>query len=80
MIAIIADDLTGANDTGVQYVKNGYTTRVKILNDNTVTGKLFDSDVIVINTDTRPLPSLEAYDKVSALAKPLGELPKMEYI
>lgn len=80
MIAIIADDLTGANDTGVQYVKNGYTTRVKILNDNTVTGQIFDSDVVVINTDTRPMPSQEAYDKVYALAKQLGELPQLEYI
>lgn len=81
MIAIIADDLTGANDTGVQYVKNGYSTTVKIVNDGEVTSKMFSSsDVVVINTDTRPLPSKEAYDKVYTLAKKLGELKNVEYI
>ena len=41
MIAIIADDLTGANDTGVQYKKNGYSTTVKIMNDNDVSSSMF---------------------------------------
>ena len=48
MIAIIADDLTGANDTGVQYKKNGYSTTVKIMNDNDVSSSMFKtSDVVV---------------------------------
>jgi uncharacterized protein YgbK (DUF1537 family) len=33
VIALIADDLTGANDTGVQYKKNGYKTIVKVNSD-----------------------------------------------
>ena len=81
MIAIIADDLTGANDTGVQYVKNGYSTTVKIVNDGEVTSKMFSSsDVVVINTDSRQLPSEEAYNKVYSLSKKLGELKNVEYI
>ncbi|MFW6309289.1 MAG: four-carbon acid sugar kinase family protein, partial [bacterium] len=30
MIYVIADDLTGANDTGVQFAKNGFKTVVLI--------------------------------------------------
>lgn len=81
MIAIIADDLTGANDTGVQYKKNGYSTTVKIMNDNDVTSKMFKtSDVVVINTDSRPLNSKDAYDTVYSLAKNLNTLDDIEYI
>lgn len=81
MIAIIADDLTGANDTGVQYVKNGYSTMVKIMNDDDVSSKMFhSSDVVVINTDTRPLSSEEAYKKVFSLAEKLDKLNNVEYI
>lgn len=81
MIAIIADDLTGANDTGVQYKKNGYSTTVKIMNDNNVTSKMFKtSDVVVINTDSRPLSNKDAYNTVYELAKNLNTLDDVEYI
>ncbi|MDD3569728.1 MAG: four-carbon acid sugar kinase family protein [Lachnospiraceae bacterium] len=81
MIAIIADDLTGANDTGVQYKKNGYSTTVKIMNDNDITSKMFKtSDVVVINTDSRPLSSKDAYNTVYSLAKNLDTLDDIEYI
>lgn len=81
MIAIIADDLTGANDTGVQYKKNGYSTTVKIMNDNDVNSKMFKtSDVVVINTDSRPLNSKDAYNTVYSLAKNLNTLDDIEYI
>ncbi len=59
MIYIIADDLTGATDTGVQFSKQGYRTQVVI-----VTGADFqpipdtrnvfsETDVLVIDTETR---------------------------
>lgn len=81
MIAIIADDLTGANDTGVQYKKNGYSTTVKIMNDNDITSKMFKtSDVVVINTDSRPLSGKDAYNTVYSLAKNLNTLDDIEYI
>ena len=81
MIAIIADDLTGANDTGVQYKKNGYSTTVKIMNDNDVSSSMFKtSDVVVINTDTRPLSKKDAYDCVFKLAEKLNSVNNLEYI
>ena len=47
--AILADDFTGANDTGVQFSKKGLSVRV--ISDCSVTST--DSDILVINTETR---------------------------
>ena len=33
MIYVIADDLTGANDTGVQFAKKGYNAIVSVLDE-----------------------------------------------
>jgi uncharacterized protein YgbK (DUF1537 family) len=59
-IGILADDLTGSNDTGVQFARNGWQTTVYLeglAQDNY-------SDVIVINTSSRHLDRDKAYDKV----------------
>jgi D-threonate/D-erythronate kinase len=54
MIYVIADDLTGANDTGVQFVKNGYRTTVFIVDDESSNSIVPDDyDVLVIDTETR---------------------------
>ena len=51
---IIADDLTGANDTGVQFAKNNYKTTVSILKDEPLDIVVPDDpDVFVIDTETR---------------------------
>src|SRR5690554_571562 len=64
MMIIIADDLTGANDSGVQLSKQGLKTRVYIdpLNwqDNSQSNNLFKGDVLVIDTETRDLNGQEA--------------------
>ncbi|WP_153722982.1 four-carbon acid sugar kinase family protein [Sporosarcina cascadiensis] len=60
---IIADDLTGACDTGIQLVPYGIQPSVMLesfLTDDT-------SDSIVINTDTRPMEPKAAYQTVSEL-------------
>ena len=66
---IIADDFTGALDTGVQFAVNGASTRV-------VTGPCFDFgrvdpdvDVLVVDAETRHLPPKQAYDIVYAITK-----------
>ncbi|MEM3527965.1 MAG: four-carbon acid sugar kinase family protein, partial [Candidatus Bathyarchaeia archaeon] len=71
-IGVIADDLTGANDTGVQFSKQGLRTivltRVESLKDMPR-----DIDVIVIDTESRALPSSLAYDRVKIAAEKLVE-------
>ena len=46
-IAVIADDLTGALDTGVQFRQWGYKVSLTDIPDNST------ADVTIINTDTR---------------------------
>jgi uncharacterized protein YgbK (DUF1537 family) len=63
MIYVIADDLTGATDTGVQFSKQGYNTQVIIASEFdfqkvTHSGKLYEeNDVLVIDTETREADS-----------------------
>lgn len=60
-IAIIADDLTGANDTGAQLASKGLATSV-LLDYKQIEEAVSDS--IVIDTDSRSIDQLEAYQRV----------------
>lgn len=64
-IFIIADDFTGANDTGVKFAKAGYDTSV-INNDNLDSSK---SDVLVVNTETRLINEDEAVKRIENISK-----------
>jgi uncharacterized protein YgbK (DUF1537 family) len=65
-IAIIADDLTGANDSGVRFARSGLKTSVLLKLENYTTP---EDDVIIIDTDSRSLLSEEAYRKVKEAAE-----------
>jgi len=70
-LGIIADDLTGAMDTGVQFAKWGLRTLV-MLDDGEVPGV----DAVVISTDSRQLPAPEAYRRAKGAAQRLsGRIP-----
>ena len=71
-VLIIADDLTGALDTGVQMAKAGAKVLPKVPTD--ISG-FQGSEVLIVNTDSRHCPSSFAYDqtrRVAALAKQAG--------
>lgn len=70
-VVIIADDLTGANDTGVQFCKAGLSTTVLLEGDKLLNNQI-GLKVTVINTDTRALSKESAYEHVSQLAKKLS--------
>ena len=57
---VIADDFTGANDTGVQICKKGIPVRV-LLDAAQVAGS---EDSLVVDTESRVVSPQEAYDKV----------------
>ncbi len=65
-LLILADDLTGSLDTGVQLAVKGY--RVNVLVQNTGIPGDFNEDVLVINTDSRHIESKDAYRIVYNLA------------
>jgi uncharacterized protein YgbK (DUF1537 family) len=65
-IVVIADDLTGANDTGVQFAKQGLKTIV-LMRVHGSPSEL-DEDVLVVDTQSRALSPAEAYQKVAETA------------
>ncbi len=70
MIYIIADDLTGANDTGVQFSKRGYRTVVSIINNSPI---LFeDTDVMVVDIETREIEPSIARKRVKQVLEKLN--------
>lgn len=80
-IALIADDLTGANDSGVQLAESGLEAVVWVdINDDI--GKYDISkraDAFVFNTDSRWLPQEEAYNTVARLSEQLKESSSFVY-
>jgi uncharacterized protein YgbK (DUF1537 family) len=54
LIAIIADDLTGAADTGVQLVRAGYQSAVFFRPTEVLAG---DLDAVALDTDSRAMPA-----------------------
>ena len=61
---IIADDFTGALDTGVQFAARGAVTRVVTDLDYDFKKAAADTQVLVLDAETRHLPAEEAYQVV----------------
>lgn len=69
-LLIIADDLTGALDTGIQFAR--YHTSTKVYAKNEFSRALFydtDTEVLVVDTETRHLSPKDAYKIVYDLSK-----------
>lgn len=64
-IAVIADDLTGANDSGVQFVRAGHRAVVALREDALDTGAC---KAVIYNTDSRAVSPEEAYRRTLAIA------------
>lgn len=67
-LLIIADDLTGALDTGVQFAASGAATRV-VTNINYDYSEAEEVKVLVMDAETRHLDSREAYEVVYNITK-----------
>jgi len=72
MIYIIADDLTGANDTGVQFSKKGYNAIVSILEESENIIIPNKTDVLVVDTETREVDAKKARRKLRNVLKKLN--------
>jgi len=62
-IVVLADDLTGANDTGVQFAKQGLKSLVLISLPDSPSE--LEEDVLIVDTQSRALSPAEAYEKVA---------------
>ena len=67
VLLIIADDFTGALDTGVQFAARVIKTRVVVGADAALTHQ--NADVLVVDTETRHLPAAQAYAAVEGLVQ-----------
>jgi uncharacterized protein YgbK (DUF1537 family) len=65
-LALIADDLTGAADSGVQFVKRGRRTALLLEQ-----GLVGDAEVVVVDTESRADTAGVARDKVHSVASSL---------
>lgn len=70
LLLIIADDFTGALDTGVQFAACGIPTRVVV--DPEIDFASIHAKVLVVDTETRHLPAGQAYEIVSKLTRRAG--------
>ena len=64
-LVVVADDFTGANDTGVKFAMRGASVAVAL------TGDASDCDVAVINTETRAVEAARAGEIVAGSVKSL---------
>ena len=64
---VIADDLTGSNDTGIQFLKAGYSASV--IFDPAVLPTMDHNVVAVIDTESRNIPAAMAAARLEEVAK-----------
>lgn len=72
--AVIADDLTGANATGVMLKKQGYVTSTIMNLVSNDLSDLGDCECIAFTTDSRGVDGKTAYNRVFNLTKMLKDL------
>lgn len=73
-LLVIADDLTGALDTGVQFKAKGTQIRVARFGDKSVLGELGeDLQVLIINAETRHMRPEKAYKVVYRIVTEAAE-------
>ncbi|SFB36305.1 Uncharacterized conserved protein YgbK, DUF1537 family [Lentibacillus halodurans] len=72
MIGVVADDTTGANDIGVMFGNNQYSVKVLPYKENA--DYEVDSDVLIVDTDSRLDRQEISYEKAYNATKSLKEL------
>lgn len=77
-IGIIADDLTGANDTALQFHLRGCNTQI-LFDYNSTPECTLSTHAWAISTETRNLPAEEAVDVIKNASKKLIENLNTEY-
>ena len=67
-LLIIADDMTGTLDTGIQFAKQGITVSVVINPESLSDAVMTDCEVLAVNSSSRHLSPQQAYDAVYRIA------------
>lgn len=78
LIGIIADDLTGANDTALQFHLRGSNTQI-VLDYDVFLQNIKNTQTWAVATETRNLPADAAYEKVKEVTKTCIEKLNLEF-
>ncbi len=78
-VGIIADDLTGANDTALQFKINGADTTILLKYDNIDTTSANSQQAWAISTESRNISQEEAFDRVKVATQLLVEKFNPDY-
>ncbi|MEK1929988.1 MAG: four-carbon acid sugar kinase family protein [Pararhizobium sp.] len=79
-VAILADDLTGALDTGTPFVEAGLSVAVAIDLEAVAEALARNPDVVVVNTVSRALSADRAAARIDAVAAAIGtEMPRIVF-
>lgn len=79
IIGIVADDLTGANDTALQFHLKGCNTQI-LLDYSIIPASTVNTQVWAVNTQTRHLPVQVAVETVKKATKSIIENLHVDYI
>lgn len=74
-ILLIADDYTGANDTGIKIAERGYEVEISLKTDEVI-----DSDICVIDTESRNISGDEARKIINKTLKSINNLDDYLFI
>lgn len=78
IVGIVADDLTGANDTALQFHLGGANTEI-LLNQDYIPNKKQETEVWAISTESRNIPANQAVENVKKALKSFQENFSFEY-
>ena len=78
LVGIIADDLTGANDTALQFYQKGASTKI-LLDSDCVPKIKAGTEVWALSSESRNVPSDDAVIKVENAVKKLSESFSFDY-
>lgn len=78
VVAVVADDLTGANDTALQFHLGGAKTKI-LLNTQYVPDKKQETEVWAISTESRNVPAAIAVENVKNVLASLEDNFSFEY-
>lgn len=78
IIGIIADDLTGANDTALQFQKRGANTQI-LLDYNMIPEDSYNTEVFAVSTESRNIAPELAEERVEQAVKELSSKLCLEH-
>ena len=67
-LLVIADDFTGALDTGVQFTKKGIQTKIIVDSKCQLKNQDNNVQVLAVNTNSRAMDQKQAYEAVYKLS------------